>query len=112
MEPCQKIHGRALFYSADSQFRIWNIGTHHEFAPDYDGADQGASWDRIMNRLKNGDKVAGAANRNALFADFVVCPVEPFRKGYVQRAVVRGMSRVRVVRRDKDGETQKPGEER
>jgi hypothetical protein len=96
-QPCQTFHGRAHFYAGDGQFRIWHIGTHHEFEPDPDSHDHGASWDPIIKLLKAGDESAGAASRNDLFADFEVCPTEPLRKGAVQRAIVRKMTHVRVV---------------
>ena len=35
----------------------------------------------------------------ALFADFVVCPTEPFRKGAAQTAIVRRISHPRIVPR-------------
>ena len=103
-EPCQKIHGRMILYMADGQLRLWHIGTHHEFEPDYDGSDQGSSWDKAVDLLKSGNDDAGAAGDNALFADFLVCPTKPLQKGAVQPAVIRGMIHPHVVPRDQDGE--------
>ena len=96
-EPCQTFHGRAHFYSGDSQFRIWHIGTHHEFEPDYAGTDQGTSWDRVIDLLKAGDEDAGAASLNDLYATFTVCPTKPLVPGAVQPAIVKRIEHPRVV---------------
>jgi hypothetical protein len=98
-EPCQSFHGRALFYSADGQFRIWHIGTHHEFEPpDMPGSnpDYEPSWNRLMTVL-----LAGSQNPDdhAVYGDFVVCPTQPYHHGAVQPAVIRSMSHLRVVPR-------------
>ncbi len=103
-EPCQSFRGRALYYSADGQFRIWHIGTHHTFEPpDMPGPnpDYEPSWDRLMTIL-----LAGRQNPddNAVFADFVVCPTEPFRKGAAQEATIKSIRHPHVVPRDQDGE--------
>jgi hypothetical protein len=98
-EPCQTIHGRAIYYSADGQLRLWNIGTHHEFEPDNSQVDTETSWDKIMKLLKAGDDSPAAGGNNALFGDFVVCPTAPYRKGAVQPAIIRNMSHLRVVPR-------------
>ena len=96
-EPCQAFHGRITFYSGDGQLRLWHIGTHHEFEPDYWGSDGGISWDRAVKLLKAGNESAGAASDNVLYADFVVCPTKALRKGWVQPAIIRSMKHVRVV---------------
>jgi hypothetical protein len=103
-EPCQQIHGRMILYTADGQLRLWHIGTHHEFEPDYDGRDNGSSWDKAVDLLKSGNEDAGAAGDNALFADFLVCPTKPLQKGAVQPAVIRRVVHSHVVPRDQDGE--------
>jgi hypothetical protein len=97
-EPCQLIHGRAHYYSGDGQFRIWHIGTQHEFgAPNAEAQDWDHSWDKIMDLLQAGTKTPTEIGDKDLFADFVVCPIEPFRKGAVQFATVRKMYHPRVV---------------
>lgn len=103
-ESYQSFHGRALYYSADGQFRIWHIGTHHEFEPPEmhgPNPDYEPSWNRLMKIL-----LADSQNPDdhALFADFVVCPLEPFRKGAAQRAIIQSVRRPHVVPRDHDGE--------
>jgi hypothetical protein len=78
-------------YSADSQLRIWEIGTHHEYVPDE------ASWDKVLDWLRAGMK---ASDRSKLavpddaymYADFLVCPTEPFKKGSVQHATIKSAS--------------------
>lgn len=87
-EPCLTFHGRAHFYSGDGQLRVWHIGTHHEFEPDQ------STWDRVTSWLEAG--VPPTERKNYLepasvlylFADFKVCPTEPFRQGAVQEARV------------------------
>ena len=98
-EPCQTIHGRAIYYSADGQFRLWHIGTSHEFEPpQMPGPNPGyePSWDRLMKIL-----LAGSQNPDdhAVFADFVVCPTEPFRDGAVQQAIIKTIRHAHVVPR-------------
>ena len=88
-EGCLTFHGRANFYGGDAQLRIWQIGTHHEFAPDE------SSWDTVMDWLIAGVRpderknYASPASAVYLFADFVVCPTEPLKKGTVQEAKVK-----------------------
>ncbi len=105
-EPCQTIHGRAIYYSADGQLRLWHIGTHHEFEPNaYQGATPN-SWDKIITLLKAGDNSPAAGSNNALYGDFVVCPTKPYREGAVQPATLRSMSHLRVVARPTNAQTQ------
>jgi len=83
------IHGRAHLYGGDGQLRIWHIGTRHDFEP-YD-----SSWQRVLGWLDAGVKEpvkstwASPTSSVYLFADFVVCPVEPYKKGSVQRAIIK-----------------------
>lgn len=87
-ESCITIHGRAHFYGGDGQLRIWHIGTHHEFEPDE------SSWARVESWVEAGVKdsekkrYASPASMLNLFADFVVCPTEPFKAGSVQKAKI------------------------
>ena len=90
-EPCQVIRGRAHQYGGDGRLRIWHIGTHHEYTPDE------SSWQRVVGWLVAGvsylsepDKhYVDAPSRVYLFADFLVCPTEPFKEGSVQVAQVK-----------------------
>jgi hypothetical protein len=105
-EPCQSIHGRAIYYSADGQLRLWHIGTHHEFEADaYAGATPNP-WDKIIALLKAGDTSPAAGSNNALYGDFIVCPTRPYREGAVQPATIRSMSHLRVVPRDRNAKSQ------
>jgi len=94
---CVTLHGRARFYCADGQLRIWHIGTHHEFEPDE------TSWDRVIGWLdagvKESDRKQGpcAVSEIDLYADFEVCPTEPLREGAVQHAVIKSASHRRYV---------------
>ncbi len=95
---CMTIHGRAHLYGGDGQLRIWRIGTHHDFEPDE------STWGRVINWLNAGvtesdrKNYASPASEYYLFGDFVVCPVEPFKKGSVQRATVKSVTHRRYVR--------------
>ena len=106
-DACVTFHGRANLYGGDLQLRIWQIGTHHEFEP------VGSCFDRVLDWLNAGvsrkDKEAYVipASSVYLFADFVVCPTEPFKKRSVQQAEVRSAThrhyvKVADVRTDKN----------
>ena len=83
-ESCRVIHGRARRYCGDGQLRIWHIGTHHDFEPD------DSSWQRVEGWLEAGAKPTGACHDNAdLFADFLICPTESYKKGAVQKSKVK-----------------------
>lgn len=95
---CQTIHGRAHLYTGDGQLRIWHIGTHHEFEPD------SSSWERVQGWLEKGatpaqkqQDPASYAGDVFLYGDFVVCPVEPYRKGAVQSARIESVTRRRYT---------------
>jgi hypothetical protein len=85
---CTTIHGRAHYYAGDGQLRIWHIGTHHEFEPDK------TTWPRVMKWLEAGvtpsarKNYAAPASAVDLYADFRICPTEPFKKGSVQEAKI------------------------
>jgi hypothetical protein len=87
-EPCRQIRGRAVWYRGDGFFAIWHIGTHHIFFP----ADK-ASGDLICQYFD-----CESGNRQpALFADFTVCPTEPYKAGAAQPAIVTKVQHPRVV---------------
>jgi hypothetical protein len=96
-EPCVTIHGRANLYGGDLQLRIWHIGTHHEYEPDE------SSWDKVFDWLYSGVKKSDRQNYAIpassvyLFADFLICPTEPFKEGSVQQANVKSASHRRYV---------------
>lgn len=91
------IHGRAHKYSEGS-LRIWHIGTHHEYQP----ADE-PSGTRLLKWIEAGvsnetkSKSAVPLTSVNLFADFLICPTEPFKKGSVQRAQVKSSSHRRYI---------------
>ena len=96
-EPCRMVHGRAHFYGGDGQLRIWEIGTHHEYEPD--GASDGLVIGLLEAGVKESDRHNYAAPAAAvdMFGDFLICPTEPFKKGAVQKAVVKSVARRRYV---------------
>jgi hypothetical protein len=97
-ESCITIHGRAHFYVGDGQLRIWQIGTHHEFEPQ-DPASRGRviGWLEEGVKSSEGKNYAAPASMVYLFADFEVCPTEPFKQGAVQSAKVLSASHRRYV---------------
>ncbi len=96
-QDCMTIHGRAHYYDGDGQLRIWHIGTHHEFEPD------NTTWPKVMKWLEAGVKPAdrkrwAAPESNLdLYADFRICPTEPFKKGSVQQAKILSATHRRYV---------------
>jgi len=87
-EPCREIHGRAILYRGDGFFSIWHIGTHHIFFP----ADK-ASADLVCQYFD-----CNTIDRQpTLFADFTVCPTEPYKAGAAQPAIVKRVQHPRVV---------------
>lgn len=87
-QACIQIHGRAVWYRGDGYFAIWHIGTRHEFYP------TDASSINLLCKYfdcESGDR------QPALFADFEICPSEPFREGAAQGAYVKAVRHPRVV---------------
>jgi hypothetical protein len=99
-EPCQTFHGRAHFYGGDGQLRVWHSGTHHEFEPDETTDVKVMTW--LEAGVPDAEKhnYAIPASDVMLFGDFTVCPIEPLRKGWVQRAKVLSVTHRRYVRLD------------
>lgn len=97
-DPCTTIHGRLHFYGGDGQLRIWHIGTHHDFTPDE------SSWDTVINWLRDGVEPSKKKDYSDpaiavdMYGDFEICPIEPYRKGAVQRAKVVRVSHRRYVK--------------
>jgi hypothetical protein len=97
-DECTTIHGRASLTGGDLQLRIWQIGTRHEFEP------VGSSGETVVGWLEAGvsekDKQAYyiPASTVYLFADFLICPTESFKKGAVQRAEVKSATHRRYVK--------------
>jgi hypothetical protein len=87
-QSCHEIHGRAVQYRGDAFFEIWHVGTHHIFFP----ADS-ASADLICRYFdcENGNR------QPALFADFTICPTEPYKQGAAQPAIVKSVQHPRVI---------------
>jgi hypothetical protein len=97
-EPCRVLHGRARFYSGDSQLRIWEIGTHHEYRPDDSSSDEVIGWLEAGVPKSERTKYVTPASVVDLYADFLVCPTEPFRKGSVQQAKLKSASHRHYVK--------------
>jgi hypothetical protein len=92
-------HGRAHLYGGDGQLRIWRIGTHHEFQPDESTWEQVVAWLEagVRPQDRNTINTISPTSMLYLFADFTVCPVEPFKKGSVQSARIVSATHRRYV---------------
>ncbi len=87
-QTCFNIHGRAVDYRGDAFFELWHVGTHHIYFP----ADQ-KSVDLICQYFD-----CGSPDRQpALFADFTICPAEPFKQGAAQPVFVKNIQHPFVV---------------
>ena len=88
-DACFSIHGRAHAYGGDGQLRIWHVGTHHEYEPD-DPLSRERVYDWLLAGVKEPEKseFAAPASLVSLFADFLISPTEPYKKGSVQKAKV------------------------
>lgn len=73
------------------------MGTHHEFEPDKSTWAHVQSW--LESGVKESDKKRYAipVSMINLFADFSVCPVEPFKPGSVQKARIVSATHRRYV---------------
>ncbi|HVY93062.1 MAG TPA: hypothetical protein VHA14_09950 [Bryobacteraceae bacterium] len=87
-DACFTIHGRAHLYGGDGQLRIWHIGTHHEFEPDESTWAKVESWLEAGVKESDRNRYASPASMLNLFADFLICPTEPFKAGSVQKAKI------------------------
>lgn len=97
-EPCMVIHGRAHLYTGDGQLRIWHIGTHHEYAPDSSSSERVIAWLEAGVPGPERPKYAIPAGEVYLFADFLICPTEPFKKGAAQGAAVKSATHRHYVK--------------
>jgi hypothetical protein len=97
-EPCMVIHGRAHFYGGDGQLRIWHVGTHHEYEPDPSSDEKVIAWLEAGVKDADKEKYAVPASMVYLYGDFLVCPVEPFKKGAVQLARIEWVQHRRYTR--------------
>jgi hypothetical protein len=91
-EACMTIHGRAHYYGGDGQLRIWHIGTRHEYQPDESSFPVVLSWLNAGVKPADRPKYASPASTVYLFADFEICPSEPFQPGSAQKARVKSAS--------------------
>ena len=97
-EPCRALHGRARFYGGDGQLRIWEVGTHHEYQPDDSSSGAVIGWLESGVPKSERTKYVTPASVVDLYADFSVCPTEPFRKGSVQQATIKSASHRHYVK--------------
>jgi hypothetical protein len=88
-QKCEVIHGRAHYYCGDGNLRIWHIGTHHEYEPDSTSYDRVSRWLEAGVTQAEKKNLACPAGAIDLYADFLICPTEPFKRGAVQHAAVK-----------------------
>jgi hypothetical protein len=96
-DSCINIRGRAHLHGGDGQLRIWQVGTHHDYTPDASSREAVVGWLEAGVSKSEQDELASPASQLYLFADFVICPTEPWRKGAVQQAKVKSASHRRYV---------------
>ena len=101
-DACFTIHGRAHLYGGDGQLRIWHVGTHHEYQPDASSRERVVSWlEAGVKDPENVHTAASPASTISMFADFVICPTEAFKKGSVQlpRSLVHSIGTTSLLSR-------------
>jgi hypothetical protein len=94
---CSTIHGRAHFYGGDGQLRIWHVGTHHDYEPDESSFARVLGWLEAGVKEPEKSKSAIPASMVFMFADFLICPTEPFKLGSVQPARILSAHHRRYV---------------
>jgi hypothetical protein len=87
-QECLQIHGRAVQYRGNAFFEIWHVGTNHRFF-----IVDGRSQELVCKYFD----CESPDRQPALFADFTLCPTEPFKKGAAQPATVKSVAHPRVV---------------
>jgi hypothetical protein len=88
-DACITIDGRAHLYGGDGQVRVWHVGTHHEYQPDDSSRATVQGWlEAGVKDPENIHTAASPASTISMFADFLICPTEPFKKGSVQTAKI------------------------
>ena len=95
-DTCTTIRGRAHLYCGDGQLRIWHVGTHHEYEPDESSRQRVEGW-LEAGAKDTKDSACSPASTVDLFADYLICPVEPFKAGSVQQAKVISVQHRRYV---------------
>jgi hypothetical protein len=95
---CTTIHGRLRFGSGTPALRLWHIGTTHEFGifsgPDAEMYDPGDNeHPQLPGRLGT---ILGArkSDEPTIYADFDVCPLEPFIPGHMQAACIASATHI------------------
>ena len=96
-DACFTIHGRAHLYGGDGQLRIWHVGTHHDYEPDDSSRSRVEDWLEAGVKEPEKSQSASPVSLVYLFADFLICPTEPFKKGSVQKAKVVSAEHRRYV---------------
>ncbi len=89
-DSCFTIYGRAHYYGGDGNLRIWRVGTHHDFEPDSSSFSRVTTWLEAGVKEPAKSQSASPLSSVDLLADFLICPTEPFRQGFVQKAKVLG----------------------
>lgn len=79
---CSVVHGRASWYNGGTTLRIWAIHTTHIYF---------INDDRSAPMLTDFD--------HDLFADFTLCPTEPFVEGSGQGAEIKKIEHAKMVSR-------------
>jgi hypothetical protein len=84
-EPCMTVHGRLRQNGGDGFLYVWRIGTHHDLMPDDSSWGVVSGW--LQRKLSESElKQCGATCGYDLYADFLLCPTEPYKEGAAQKA--------------------------
>jgi len=81
---CFTVHGRLWLYCGDAQFRLWHIGTRHEF-------DVGLQEDFPKNLERFFRSCTDPGGPNWIFGDYLVCPLEKEVSGAAQAACIQSV---------------------
>ncbi len=94
---CGWVHGRFAIYNGHSVARIWVIGSSHILAQYDDDGDSNFPAELDARRWA---KNPGDLMKKAVYGDFYVCAVEPYRSGRMQHVKIRRTKNLIVADRD------------
>ena len=78
VEPCYAVHGRLSYYNGTPSTRMWIVGTHRMLGLPSEDSQLPANVKALLKGF--GDNI---------FGDYVVCPLQKYRKGEMQMVYVK-----------------------
>ena len=98
---CLHIHGRLNQGNGTPSTRLWHIGTHHEFGiysnqygllhDDTTLDNEDPTLPASVERQRTKDRFLGY-----VYADFEVCPLEPYKEDHMQAACIQSATHIVV----------------